>query len=198
MSDLVNGEYRVVVDEEDYVEVFNLDDESPASVIKSHPEYSTEISNEIENLNSGNKISATIKKTHLKQDNGFFDDTVWMFTDLTILDNTRTYHAFGDIPIVSVAEKLLNRLAKSEDADIASVDITNNSGDNIGKIVTFDRDYEGLQSVFEDELDNLRQESSPPFEVYQTATKQARYFIHYYIGETDSNLANVLRANIEE
>lgn len=197
-SDRTSGTYRIILGQEGEFDLYDIDRAMPLIVAADPDDYEDDnLSSTLEDLAPGNKIEATLVDSGDTRETELFDSQLWRFEDVELLDRTRAYHGFGDIPIVSAAETLVNRLLR-EGKGIGRADIR--SGDDfLGRVVAFNREHPSpAEPVFEDEMDALRDHGEPPFAIFQTATEDARFFVHYYLVTDDCRLAEAFKSRLDE
>jgi hypothetical protein len=181
-------EYRVIVGREQRFDLFEIGSGTPLIVTADPERYEdASVRETIRSLEPGNKIQATLEATEDAVDTGLFESQVYRFTHVAVSDRTRTYHGFGDIPIVDHAEAIVTKLGKTGNG-IGRATIKEN-GNEIGRIVVFNRDHPSpAEPVFESELESMHELGAPPFYVFQSATEDGRFFVHYYLVSEDSEL----------
>jgi hypothetical protein len=195
-EEATTGEFRIILGQDGDFDLFDLTTSTPAIADADPESYDGDLRETVERLEPGNRIRATLVPTDEVRDNGLFESPVHRFANVEVEDRTRSYAGFGDVPIVGAADKLVTRLTM-EQKGIGRANIT--SGDQyIGRVVVFNRDQSSpAEPVFEKELQSLREYGEPPFHVFQTATDDARFFVHYYLVTDDCALAEAFLKHIE-
>jgi hypothetical protein len=190
-------EYRVVLGQSGQFDLFELESQTPLVVTATPDAYeSRSLKETVASLRPGNRITAFLNDTGETRDTGLFESPVYRFREVSVVNRTRAYHGFGDIPVISHAERIVTQLTKNTKG-IGRATITDGQ-ESIGRVVVFNRDYPSpAEPVFESELASLSASATPPFYVFQTATEDGRFLVHYYLTTDDCDLYRLFKDHIE-
>ena len=197
-TELISGEFLVIFGYEGGFDLFDLETSTPILVTANSESYDDNtLQDTLTSLDAGNHITATLEETGEVRETAIFESPVYRFKTLDINDRTQFYQGYGDIPVVGSAQDIVTKLTKSG-AGIGRATIRDGKM-TIGRVVVFNREHPTpAEPVFERELQSLREFGEPPFHVFQTATDDARFFVHYYLVTTETKLGSAFLDHIGE